>query len=239
MPQEITLSAIARMIDHSLLHPTFTDKDIETGCKLAAEVGVATVCIKPYCIPAVRTMLAGSSVGVCAVIAFPHGNSTTAIKIEEAVQAVAAGAGEIDMVVNIGKVLSGEWEYVSKEIMGINNAVVGQGGILKVIFENDYLQDDHIIRLCKICSEAQVAFVKTSTGYGFVKQSNGMYSYQGATDHHLKLMRQHASKPVQVKAAGGIRTLADLLRARELGATRVGASATKDIMEEAKRQGFK
>jgi deoxyribose-phosphate aldolase len=215
-----------------------TDEEILKGCQLAKEYDVATVCIKPYSIPVVREFLSDSEVGVCTVIAFPHGNSTTSIKVKEAEAAVLAGGSEIDMVVNIGKVLSEDWGYVAEEIKAINDAVTENQAILKVIFENDYLQDDHIIRLCEICSEHQVAFVKTSSGYGFVKQANGMYSYEGATDHHLKLMRRHASASVQVKAAGGVRTLDDLLRVRELGVTRVGATTTDRILDEAKRRGI-
>lgn len=149
-----------------------------------------------------------------------------------------AGGQEIDMVVNIGKVLSGDWEYVEHEIKMVNDIVVGNGGIVKVIFENDFLEDKHIIRLCEICSKLGVAFVKTSTGYGFVKQSNGMYNYKGATLEHLELMRKHCADSVQIKAAGGIRTLDDLLRVRALGVSRVGATATKEILEEAKKRGI-
>ncbi|KAF8694999.1 deoxyribose-phosphate aldolase, partial [Rhizoctonia solani] len=142
------------------------------------------------------------------------------------------------MVINIGKALSGDWDYVSDEIGQINAAVTAGGAILKVIFETDYLQDSDIIRLCEICSAFGVGFVKTSTGYGFNKQSNGMYSYAGATDHNLKLMRQHSSEKVQIKAAGGVRTLDDLLRVRALGVTRVGATATKEILQEAVKRGI-
>jgi deoxyribose-phosphate aldolase len=172
------------------------------------------------------------------VIAFPHGNSTTSIKVREAEEAVLSGAGEIDMVVNIGRVLGGAWEYVSSEIQAINDIVMEQRAILKVIFENDYLEDEHIRRLCEICAECAVAFVKTSTGYGFVKQANGMYSYAGATDHHLRLMRQQCPATLGIKAAGGVRTLDDLLRVRRLGVTRVGATATADILEEARKRGY-
>jgi len=238
MDRDITFSTLAKMIDHSLLHPTVTDEDVSKGCELGKKYGVATVCVKPYCIPAAREQLSGSEVGVCAVIAFPHGNSTTAIKVREAEDAVLAGATEIDMVVNIGKALGGAWAYVSEEIQAVNRVVTENGGLLKVIFENDYLEDDQIIRLCEICSEHEVAFVKTSSGYGFVKQANGMYAYQGATEHHLKLMREHTSPSVQIKAAGGIRTLDFMLRVRELGVTRVGASATEAILEEVRGQGI-
>ncbi len=142
------------------------------------------------------------------------------------------------MVVNIGKVLGADWDYVSTEIQAVNRAVVSGGGLLKVIFETDYLEDEHIIRLCQICSELGVAFVKTSTGYGFVRQANGMYAYQGATDHNLTLMRAHSAPGVQVKAAGGVRTLDDLLRVRALGVTRIGATATAAILDEARRRGY-
>ncbi len=232
-----SLKSLSKMIDHSLLHPALTDQAIASGCELARNYDVATACIKPYAVKMAKSILDGSEVGVCAVIAFPHGNSTSLIKILEAQEAVAAGASEIDMVVNIGKVLSGDWEYVSDEIRTINAVVVGGGAILKVIFENDYLGDAHIIRLCEICSGYAVAFVKTSTGYGFVKQPNGFYSYLGATDHALRLMREHSAAAVQVKAAGGVRTLDDLLRVRALGVTRIGATATREILEEAKSRG--
>ena len=238
MENTIGLKALAKMIDHSLLHPTMTDQAIASGCELACKYDVATVCIKPYSIKLAKSILDGSDVAVCAVIAFPHGNSTTAIKVQEAEEAIAAGASEIDMVVNIGKVLGVDWDYVSDEIKAINTAVVHSGAILKVIFENDYLEDMHIIKLCEICSEHAVAFVKTSTGYGFVKQPNGFYAYAGATDHALRLMRAHAAPGVQVKAAGGVRTLDDLLRVRRLGVTRIGATATREILEDAKARGF-
>jgi deoxyribose-phosphate aldolase len=236
MTQPMTVGELAKMIDHSLLHPTMTDAQIADGCRLAERYGVATVCVKPYAIGMAKGSLAGSRVGISAVIAFPHGNSATPIKLEEAAAAVRAGSSEIDGVVNIGKALGGDWPYVRDEIRAINDVVMGLGAILKVIFENDFLEDAHIIRLCEICSEAGVAFVKTSTGYGFVRQADGSYSYKGATDHQLRLMREHCTGAVQVKAAGGIRTLDDLLRVRALGASRVGATATKAILDEAIRR---
>ena len=236
--ENVSLRTLAKMIDHSLLHPTMTDEVILSGCELAKKYDVATACVKPYAIHVVKDALSGSDVGICAVIAFPHGNSTTAIKVREAEEAVHDGASEIDMVVNIGKVLGGEWDYVSSEIRSMNETVVGGGAILKVIFENDYLQDEHIQKLCEICTECEVAFVKTSTGYGFVKQANGMYAYAGATDHHLRLIREHCPATIGIKAAGGVRTLDDLLRVRSLGVTRIGATATAEILEEAKRRGY-
>ena len=238
MDERINLKSLAKMIDHSLLHPAFTDNEIIKGCELAMKYSVATACIKPYSISLVKNVLFGSDVGICAVVTFPHGNSTTSIKIKETEEAIGSGANEIDMVVNIGKVLSSDWAYVAEEIRLINEVVVNNKAILKVIFENDLLYDEHIIKLCEICSDIKVAFVKTSTGYGFVKQSNGFYSYKGATDHHLKLMRKHCSANVQIKAAGGIRTLDDLLHVREIGVTRIGATATESILEEAKKRGY-
>ena len=233
-----TLRDLAKMIDHSLLHPTMTDEDIRKGCELARKYDVATACVKPYSIPLAREVLAGSNVLVCPVIGFPHGNSTTANKMREAEEAAKAGGREIDMVINVGKALGGDWTYVSDEIKAINDVVVANGAILKVIFENDYLQDAHIIRLCGICSQIGVAFVKTSTGYGFVKQPDGSYNYKGATVVHLKLMRQHCPPSVQIKAAGGVRTLDDMLLVRSLGVTRIGATATAAILDEAKKRGF-
>ncbi|NLF38219.1 deoxyribose-phosphate aldolase [bacterium] len=238
MSTKLTLRDLSKMIDHSLLHPTMTDEQVRAGCVLSRKYDVATACVKPYSIEMAREILFGSDVAVCAVIGFPHGNSTTAIKVAEAEAAVIAGATEIDMVANVGKVLGGQWDYVSQEIKAINDAVTCKHAILKVIFENDYLQHEHIIRLCEICSEHKTAFVKTSTGYGFVKQPAGGYNYKGATEEHLKLMRTHAAPSVQVKAAGGVRTLDDMLHVRELGVTRIGATATEAILEEAKKRLF-
>src|SRR5438067_8112340 len=152
MNTSVTLRDLAKMIDHSLLHPTMTDEEIRQGCELARRYDVATACVKPYSIPLARDVLSGSDVGVCPVIGFPHGNSTTMIKVKEAEAAAQAGGSEIDMVINIGKALGGDWGYVSDEIRAINQVVVGNKAILKVIFENDYLQDSQIIRLCEICS---------------------------------------------------------------------------------------
>jgi deoxyribose-phosphate aldolase len=229
---------LARMIDHSLLHPTMTDEQVLAGLAVARRCGCATACVKPYTVPMAAAALAGSGVGVCAVAGFPHGNSHVELKIAEAQRAMAEGATEIDVVVNIGKVLGGDWAYVSAEIKAVNAACVDRGAILKVIFENDYLQEAHIIRLCQICTEHGVAFVKTSTGYGFVKQPGGDYNYRGATDAHLALMRRHSGPKVQIKAAGGVRTLDDLLRVRALGVTRVGATATEAMLAEAVRRGL-
>ncbi len=235
-----SLRIIAKTIDHSLLHPTMTDRELEDGCRLARRLDVASVCIKPCAVPLAREILAGSDVAVGTVIGFPHGSSRVDVKLREMELALADGASEIDAVVNIGKVLSGDWDYISTEIRQLNELTVGRGALLKVIFENDYLtRDEDKIRLCELCSLHRVAFVKTSTGYGFVKRPDGLYAYAGATDHDLALMR-HASAPdVQVKAAGGVRSLDDLLRVRALGVTRVGATATEAILAEAVRRGFR
>lgn len=233
-----TVNELAKMIDHSLLHPTMSDDEVRAGCELSRDYDVATACVKPYSIPQALKIFEGTNVKACAVIGFPHGNNTVGIKVVEAESAALAGAKEIDMVVNNGKVKSDEWGYVKKEIALVNEVVVAAGAILKVIFENDYLTTNEIIKLCEICSEVNVAFVKTSTGYGFVKQPDGQYNYKGATAEHLKLMRKHTAPHIQIKAAGGVRTLDDLLMVRELGVTRIGATATKVILNEAIARGF-
>ena len=233
-----SVAELAKMIDHSLLHPTMTDVQVRSGLAIARHYACASACVKPYSVPMSAEVLAGSGVAVCAVAGFPHGNNHLALKVAEAERAIAEGATEIDVVVNIGKVLGGDWAYASAEIKTVNAACIAHGAILKVIFENDYLQDTHIIRLCELCTEHGVAFVKTSSGYGFVKQPGGDYNYQGATDHHLRLMRQHSGPQVQIKAAGGLRTLDDMLRVRTLGVTRIGASATEAILAEAARRGL-
>lgn len=238
LPAHPSVLAVAGMIDHSLLHPTMTDVQLLAGLAIARRCACATACVKPYAVPVSTEELAGSGVGVCAVAGFPHGNSHTTLKIAEAERAIAEGATEIDVVVNIGKVLGADWVYVSTELAAVNAACTARGALLKVIFENDYLADAHIIRLCELCTDHGVAFVKTSTGYGFVKQPGGDYNYQGATERQLRLMRRHSGPKVQIKAAGGIRTLDDLLRVRALGVTRIGATATEAILTEAVRRGF-
>ena len=222
------------MIDHSLLHPTMTDEEMRSGCELAKKYNTASVCIKPYAVKKAVKWLRGSDVLVGTVIGFPHGNSTIEIKKQETLQACKDGAVEIDMVVNIGKVLQEDWEYVEREIGEIVKATHDNDAILKVIFENDFIPEDHFkIRLCEICSNLDVDFVKTSTGYGMVKNEHGFYGYKGATAHDITLMRTHSADRVQVKAAGGVRTLDEMLKVKELGATRLGASATAAILDAA------
>ncbi len=239
-----TYSELAGMIDHSLLHPTMTDAELEEGCKVAVKYRVASVCIKPYAVKEAVKWLAGSNVLVGAVIGFPHGNSTTDIKRTETRQACREGAQEIDMVINIGKALSGDWEYVEQDIRAVCDEAHTRAARVKVIFENDYLtkggaglsSDDFKKKLCQICDSAGADWVKTSSGYGFVKQPDGSYNYLGATEHDLALMRASVSKRVQVKAAGGVRDLDGLIRVRDLGATRCGASATAAILDEYKKR---
>jgi len=227
----VTKHEIAKMIDHSLLHPTMDDQVLKEGIELAKKYNVASVCIKPYAVKMAAEMLHGSDVMVGTVIGFPHGNSRVDVKVFETERAIEDGAVEIDMVVNTGKVLSEDWEYVRDEIAAIASATRKHGAALKVIFENDFLPEDkYKIRLCEICSELKVEFVKTSTGYGFVKQPDGSYSYNGATHPDLVLMRKHSAPEVEVKAAGGVRTLEDTLKVRELGVTRIGATATEAIV---------
>lgn len=231
------ITELAKMIDHSLLHPTMDDAILREGCQLAREYNAASVCIKPYAIPLAVEELKGSDVLVGTVIGFPQGNSTIEVKAYETEQACKDGAAEIDMVVNIGKVLGEDWPYVTQEIQTVSDVVRKYGTALKVIFENDFLPEDkYKIKLCEICSDLKVDFVKTSTGYGFVKGSDGKYSYQGATEHDLKLMRKHTAEGIQVKAAGGVRTLDDLLKVKEWGVTRIGATATAAILDEAQQR---
>lgn len=230
------VAELARSIDHSLLQPTLTDDEIGTGLALARRLGCAAACVKPYSVPMAREALAGSAVRVCAVAGFPHGNGQIELKVAESVRAIDDGATEIDVVVNVGKVLGGDFGYVTDEVRAVNDACVARGALLKLIFENDFLEDRHIIRLSELCTDLGVAFAKTSTGYGFVRLSSGDYNYRGATEAHLTLMRRHCGPAVQIKAAGGIRTLDDVLRARALGATRIGSSSTESILAAAERR---
>jgi len=221
-----TYRDIAKMIDHSLLNPTLTWKELEDGCRLAREYDTASVCILPYALKRCAEILKGSTVKASTTIGFPHGGHATAIKVAEAERALDDGGEELDMVVNISQVLSGNWDYVRDDIQAVVDATHARGQKVKVIFENCYLKDEHKIRLCRICGELNADWVKTSTGYG-----SG-----GATDEDLKLMRQHAPAHVQVKAAGGVRTLDRLLEVRALGATRSGATKTKEILDECRRR---
>jgi deoxyribose-phosphate aldolase len=223
---DYTYEQIAKMIDHSLLNPILTDADLEAGCQLALRYDVACVFVKPYYLRRAAEILAGSDVKPSTTIGFPHGGHTTAVKVAEAEQALRDGGLELDMVVNIGKVLGEDWGYVAHDIAAVVDAGHEGGALVKVIFENCYLKDEHKIRLCQICGEAGADWVKTSTGY-----ASG-----GATLADLKLMRRHSPPRVQVKAAGGIRTLDGLLEVRALGVTRVGATRTAEMLDECKRR---
>lgn len=237
---ETSLQIIAKMIDHSLLHPTLTDEELRLGCELARSLDVASVCIKPYAVPLATSLLSGSTVAAGTVVGFPHGNSRIEIKAKEAEMACADGATELDMVVNIGKVLSFDWGYVEREVRAIASVAHQTKAILKVIFENDFLtRDEFKIKLCEICNRVAVDFVKTSTGFGFTKRNDGAYTYQGATEHDVKLMRSACPLPLHIKAAGGIRCLDEVLRFRSLGVTRIGATATEAILMEARGRGIK
>jgi len=221
---DYTYQDIAKMIDHSLLNPMLTVDELEAGIQVALDYDVASVCIMPYYLKRCAELLAGSTVHASTTIGFPHGGHTSEIKVAEAQRALADGCQELDMVVNISKVLSEDWDYVYADIKGVVDVAHAAGQKVKVIFENCYLEDKHKIRLCEICSEIGADWVKTSTGYGT----------GGATHEDLKLMRQHTAPEVQVKAAGGVRTLDALLAVRALGVTRVGASRTVTMLDECK-----
>jgi len=225
---------LAKMIDHSILHPTLTDTDLEKECKTAAQYDVASVCVKPYAVKRAAELLKGSSVLVGCVIGFPAGNSKIEVKVFETNEAIKDGAVEIDMVINIGKVLTGDWDYIEREIKAVTEACHKGNAIVKVIFETDFItRDEDKIRLCEICTRVGADYVKTSSGFGFVKQSNGDYNYKGATLEDLKLMRKHSGSNVKIKAAGGVRTLDQLIAVKDVGCSRSGATATAKILDDA------
>ena len=217
---------VAKMIDHSLLMPTTSVDDLEAGIELAKAYDVASVCLMPYYVKRCAELLKGTTVKTSTTIGFPHGGHTTAIKKAEASQAIADGCEELDMVVNISKVLSGDWDYVRQDIAAVIDLAHAAGQKVKVIFENCYLNDEQKIKLCEICTELKADWVKTSTGYGT----------SGATQEDLKLMRQHAGDAVQVKAAGGVRDLETLLAVKAIGVTRCGASRTAEMLDPAREQ---
>lgn len=222
----LTPHDISKMLDHSTLQPFLTDEDIRKGCELALRYDTASVCARPCDMPLVASLLRGSDVKVCTVIGFPHGTHRTAIKVAEAKQALADGCTELDMVINIGKLLGGDEDYVRDEIRQIVQVAHEAGALVKVILETCYLTDAQKVTACHLSEEAGADFVKTSTGYGT----------KGCTIQDLQLMRRSVSERVQVKGSGGIRDLDTVLSARAVGATRCGVSATAAIMAEAEKR---
>lgn len=226
MPTDYSYRDIAKTIDHAVLSPAATVSELENGCRIAKQYEVASACVLPYYLKQCAELLAGSSVKSSTVIGFPHGSHTTAVKLAEAAQALKDGATELDAVVNISKARSGDWDYVRREIELLTRITHEGGAKIKIIFENAYHNEAAKIRLCEICGEIGVDWVKTSTGF----------ANSGATVADITLMRKHSPTGVQVKASGGIRTLDALLEMREAGATRVGSSSTVQILEECRRR---
>jgi len=220
----LTYDTIAKRIDHSLLGPALSVAELEEGCRLAARYGVASVCIKPFAVPLAARILSGSGVFVGTTVGFPHGAHATSVKVFEARQAVADGATELDMVINIGQAIGGEWDAVTSDIAAVTKVAHDAGAIVKVIFENCYLSDEQKVRLCQICGEVGADYVKTSTGYGT----------GGATVEDLRLMRRAAPPQVKLKAAGGVRNLDSVIEVAQLGCDRIGASRTAEILDELK-----
>ena len=218
----LTERDIAKTIDHSLLRPELDDTFVEDGCRLAARYDVASVCVRPADVVRARAILAGTDVAVGTTVGFPHGNQLTATKVFEAQRALADGATELDMVIQIGALKSGRDADVQADIAAVVEVAHAAGAIVKVIFENAYLTDDEKIRACHLTEAAGGDFVKTSTGF----------APTGATHDDLRLMRANTSAHIQVKAAGGVRTLDALLDVMALGVTRVGATATATIIDE-------
>ena len=220
--ETLTERQIAKAIDHSLLRPELDDAFVEAGCRLAREYDVASVCVRPVDVRRAAAILAGSDVKVGTVVGFPHGSSTTDTKVFEAHGALAAGAVELDMVIDIGALKSGRDMDVEADIAAVVNVAHASGAIVKVILENAYLTDDEKVRGSRVTESAGADFVKTSTGF----------AASGATHADLALMRRTVSPHVEVKAAGGVRTLDALIEVMNLGVTRVGATATKAIIDD-------
>ena len=213
---------VAKTIDHSLLRPELDAETVRAGVELALRYDVASATVRPADVGAAVALVAGSNVLISTVVGFPHGSHTTATKAFETEELIAAGADEIDMVLNIGRLISGDDDYVERDIRAVVDAA--RGRIVKVIFENAYLNDEQKIRACGLSAAAGAGFVKTSTGF----------AASGATIEDLELMREHSPAGVQVKAAGGVRTLDALLDVMRVGVTRVGATATEAILEDFK-----
>jgi deoxyribose-phosphate aldolase len=220
----LTYEAIARRVDHALLGPALTDDDLEEGCHLAVKYDVAGVCIKPYAVSLAARILKGSRVAVGTTIGFPHGGHATAVKVYESQKAMDDGAAELEMVINIGQAIGGNWDAVGREIAEVTRVAHDRGALVKVIFENCFLNIEQKVRLCHICGEIGADYVKSSTGFGA----------GGATHDDLVLMRKSSPAHVKLKAAGGIRTLDQAIALVELGCDRLGASRTAEILEELK-----
>lgn len=227
-----TNQQIAQAIDHALLHPTMQDQEIIAGCQLAANLNLRSVCVKPYAIPVAVEELRGTDVAVGTVIGFPHGSQPSEVKAAEADWACRAGAVELDMVVNVGRVLQGDWPFVRRDIEGVLQVARQYGALLKVIFETDFITvDADKQRLCELCVDLGVDFTKTSTGFGF-RKLGAAYDYVGATDADIRLMVAACGEKVQVKASGGIRNRADAVKFLALGCTRLGTSASAVILKD-------
>lgn len=220
---QLTVNDIAKMIDHSLLKPNMTIEEIQAGCNLAKKYNVASVCVKPTEVPIANEILSGSDVLVTTVVGFPHGSNDTRVKLLEASIAIEMGCTELDMVLNIGRLKSGDYDYVLNDISLLVDLAHKKDVVVKVIFENAYLTAEEKIKACELCEKAGADFIKTSSGY----------APTGATIDDLILMKEHVSDKIQVKAAGGVRTLDHALSVRAIGATRFGATATEVILNDA------
>lgn len=217
---------ISKMIDHSLLNPTLTPRDLENGCRLALAYDVASVCIMPFAVSGAAALLSGSNVHIGSTIGFPHGCNATTTKIFEAKQAINDGAVELDMVLNISLALAGRFEEVEQEIATLATVAHEGRASLKIVFENSLLSDELKIVLCGCCSNAGVDWIATSTGYGG----------SSALDEDIQLMRENSASEVGIKANGDVGSLDRLLEVRELGCGRAGVIFTSKILESARRE---
>ncbi|CAB4611788.1 unannotated protein [freshwater metagenome] len=217
-----TLEQVAKTIDHSILKPDFTYADVAAGAELALRYNTASYCIRPMDVAAAAKALAGSTVNVCTVIGFPHGSTTTATKAFETKDAIANGAVEIDMVMNVSAMLSGDFDFVEQDIRAVVEVAHAAGASVKVIFETAFLNDEQIIKACELTENAGADYVKTSTGF----------ASEGATTHNVALMKKTVGDRLKVKSSGGVRTLDQLIDYMDLGVTRSGCSATAQVLEE-------
>jgi deoxyribose-phosphate aldolase len=217
-----TLEQVAKTIDHSILKPDFTYADVEAGAALALKFNTASYCIRPMDVAVAAEALAGSTVNVCTVIGFPHGSTTSAVKAFETADAIKNGAVEIDMVINVSALLSGDYDFVENDIRGVVEVAHAAGASVKVIFETAFLNDELIVKACELTERAGADYVKTSTGF----------ASEGATLHNVKLMKSTVGDRLKVKSSGGVRTLDQLIDYMDAGVTRSGCSATAQVLEE-------